>query len=153
MLKYLDSVGLTYLWQKIVAKITSIVNGEASTRSSADDSLSTRITSATEDITRLNNRMSTVEQLSQISIDGGTAGIASSADFINRTTAGDAKITTVAAVADGADTAPTQGSGRLVTSGGVYNALPKMVHLTQDEYDALTAEQKMNGSWYFIEEE
>ncbi len=64
MLKYLDSVGLTYLWQKIVAKITSIVNGEASTRSSADDSLSTRITSATEDITRLNNRMSTVEQLS-----------------------------------------------------------------------------------------
>jgi len=28
-----------------------------------------------------------------------------------------------------------------------------MVHLTQAEYDALPAEAKNNGSWYFIEEE
>ena len=138
MLKYLDYTGLSYFWNKIVSKITAAISGESSTRSSADDALSARITTATEDITRLGNRMSTIEQLSAISVGGGDVGIASSADFITRTTAGDAKIPTVSAVADGADTTPTASSNRLVTSGGVYAAIPKMVHLTQTQYDALT---------------
>ena len=28
----------------------------------------------------------------------------------------------------------------------------KLVHLTQDEYDALSEEEQKNGDWYFIEE-
>jgi len=26
------------------------------------------------------------------------------------------------------------------------------VHVTEEQYEALTEEEKMNGSWYFIEE-
>jgi hypothetical protein len=56
--------------------------------------------------------------------------IGTSADFINRTTAGDAKIPTVGAVADSADLVPTKNSNNFVTSGGVYDAIPKMIQLT-----------------------
>jgi hypothetical protein len=89
------------LWTKIVSRITSIVNNEATERSTADNGLSARISSNADDIDRLATRVSAIEQLSTISVSGETVGIGTSADFITRTTAGDAKIPTVGAVADG----------------------------------------------------
>ena len=79
----------------------------------------------------LDDRLRTVEELAQIMIDGGVAGIASPQDFVNPTPAQKAKIPTVGAIMDGP---------------GIN------VHLTEDQYDALTEEERMNGSWYFIEE-
>ncbi len=79
----------------------------------------------------LNERLKTVEELAQIMIDGGVAGIASPQDFNNPTPQQKAKMVTVGAIMDGP---------------GIN------VHLTEAQYDALTEEQKMNGSYYFIEE-
>ena len=39
-----------------------------------------------------------------------------------------------------------------VTAWNNLNYYDKLIHLTQDEYDALTEEEQMNGDWYFIEE-
>ena len=79
----------------------------------------------------LDERLKTVEQLGQISIDGGTIGIASPQDFIDPTPEQKAKVVTVGAMMDGP---------------GIN------VHLTEEQYEALPEEEKMNGSWYFIEE-
>ena len=79
-------------------------------------------------IQNLDNRLSTMEELAEISVGGGTIGIASSEDFTNRTTAGDAKIPTVGAVLGGADDVPTPGSDNLVKSGAVF----KETHRIQD---------------------
>ena len=38
------------------------------------------------------------------------------------------------------------------TAWNSLNYYDKLIHLTQDEYDALTEEEQMNGDWYFIEE-
>jgi len=80
---------------------------------------------------QLDERLSTVEELAQISIDGGTIGIASPQDFDDPTTEQKAKVVTVGALMDGP---------------GINK------HMTEAEYDELTEEEKMNGSWYFIEE-
>ena len=37
--------------------------------------------------------------------------------------------------------------------GQIQGSIPTLVHLTQTEYDNLSAADKNNGSWYFIEEE
>ena len=79
----------------------------------------------------LNSRLETVEELAEISIDGGTIGLASPQDFDDPTPEQKAKVATVGSIIDGP---------------GIN------IHLTEQEYDALTDEQKMNGSWYFIEE-
>ena len=79
----------------------------------------------------LNSRIETVEELAEISIDGGTIGLASPQDFEDPTPEQKAKVATVGSIIDGP---------------GIN------IHLTEQEYDALTDEQKMNGSWYFIEE-
>ena len=79
----------------------------------------------------LNERLETVEQLAQISIDGGTIEIASPQDFVDPTPEQKAKVVTVGAMMDGP---------------GIN------VHVTEEQYEALTEEEKMNGSWYFIEE-
>ena len=79
----------------------------------------------------LNERLKTVERLAQISIDGGTIEIASPQDFDDPTPEQKAKVVTV---------------GALMGGPGIN------VHLTQEQYDALTEEEKMNGNWYFIEE-
>lgn len=79
----------------------------------------------------LDERLKTVEELAQIMIDGGVAGIASPQDFVNPTPEQKAKIPTVGAIMDGP---------------GIN------VHVTEEQYEALTEEEKMNGSWYFIEE-
>lgn len=79
----------------------------------------------------LNERLKTVEELAQISIDGGTIGIASPQDFDNPSSEQKAKVVTVGALMDGP---------------GIN------VHLTEEQYEALTEEEKMNGSYYFIEE-
>ena len=71
----------------------------------------------------LDERLGIVEQLADISISGGDATIATASDFNNPTTEQKAYIPTVGAILDGADTAPTSGSGKLVTSGGVYNVI------------------------------
>ena len=80
---------------------------------------------------QLDVRLSTVEELAQISIDGGTVGIASPQDFEDPTSEQKAKVVTVGALMDGP---------------GIN------VHLTEAEYDELSQQEKMNGSWYFIEE-
>ena len=79
----------------------------------------------------LDERLKTVEELAQISIDGGTIGIASPQDFDDPTPEQKAKVVTVGALMEGP---------------GIN------VHLTEEQYEALTEEEKMNGSWYFIEE-
>lgn len=71
----------------------------------------------------LNERLGIVEQLADISISGGDATIATASDFNNPTAEQKAYIPTVGAILDGADTTPTSGSGKLVTSGGVYNVI------------------------------
>ena len=70
-------------------------------------------------------------EFGEISIDGGTIGLASPQDFDDPTPEQKAKVATVGSIIDGP---------------GIN------IHLTEQEYDALTDEQKMNGSWYFIEE-
>lgn len=121
LLQFLDYTGLQRLWSKITTAI-----------SSASNTLSSRIGAAESDITRLEGRVTAFESLSNISVNGGSVGIGSLNDLQNRTTAGDAKIPTVEAVAD---------------------FTPKLQQLTQTQYDALTSEQKNNGTWYFIYEE
>ncbi len=79
----------------------------------------------------LDDRLKTVEELAQISIDGGTIGIASPQDFEDPTPEQKAKVVTVGALMEGP---------------GIN------VHLTEEQYEALTEEEKMNGSYYFIEE-
>ena len=79
----------------------------------------------------LNSRLETVERLAEISIDGGTIGLASPQDFDDPTPEQKAKVATVGALMDGP---------------GIN------VHVTEEQYEALTEEEKMNGSWYFIEE-
>lgn len=71
----------------------------------------------------LDNRLSDVEELAEISIDGGEAKIATGEDFHNPTAEQRAKVTTVGAILDGADDEPTAGSENLVRSGGVQNEL------------------------------
>lgn len=71
----------------------------------------------------LDNRLSDVEELAEISIDGGEAKIATGEDFHNPTAEQRAKVTTVGAILDGADNEPTAGSDNLVKSGGVNKEL------------------------------
>lgn len=82
--------------------------------------INAEVTSTEED---LDTRLNVVEQLAEISVAGGEIGIATANDLKNRTTAGDAKIPTVAAVMDSADDTPAAGSTNWVTSGGVYSGL------------------------------
>ena len=58
--------------------------------------------------------------------------LATSSDFNNPTPAQKAKVATVGSILDGADSVPTAGSGKLVTSGGVVSNLSSM---TKDLYD------------------
>ena len=67
-----------------VATIRTALNNEKAERENNEESL--------------NLRLSIVEELADISIEGGSIGIATANDFINRTPEGDAKIPTVAAV-------------------------------------------------------
>lgn len=86
----------------------------------------------------LDNRLSTVEELAEISVEGGTIGIASSEDFTNRTPAGDAKIPTVGAIMGSVDEEPTPNSDNLVKSGGVEKELP-VFHLTGDNNNPVSS--------------
>ena len=79
--------------------------------------INAEVTSTEED---LDTRLNVVEQLAEISVAGGEIGIATANDLKNRTTAGDAKIPTVAAVMDSADDAPTAGSNHFVKSKGMF---------------------------------
>lgn len=80
---------------------------------------------------QLDDRLKTVEELAHIMIDGGVVGIASPQDFVDPTPEQKAKIPTVGAIMDGP---------------GIN------VHLTEAQYEDLSEAEKMNGSWYFIEE-
>jgi hypothetical protein len=79
----------------------------------------------------LDERLKTVEELALISTDGATIGIASPEAFEDPTPEQKAKVVTVVALMDGP---------------GIN------VHLTEEQYEALSEEEKMNGSYYFIEE-
>jgi len=107
-------------------EVQDILNGAAS-----QSDLTAEVERAQEAEQGLNSRLETVEELAEISIDGGTIGIASPQDFDDPTPEQKAKVATVGSIIDGP---------------GIN------IHLTEQEYDALTDEQKMNGSWYFIEE-
>lgn len=85
-----------------------------------------------DNVNTISGRVSTLEGLQQISVNGGTVSIATGSDFHSPDSTQRAKIVTVGAVLDGVGT---------------------LVHLTQSEYDSLTEEEKNNGNWYFIEEE
>ena len=39
------------------------------------------------------------------------------------------------------------------TNTSMWHRIPNLVHLSQDDYDALSTAAKMNGDWYFVEEE
>lgn len=74
----------------------------------------------------INERLQTVEQLAEISVEGGSIGIATASDFDDPTAEQKAKVPTVGALLDGADSEPTAGSDNLVKSGGVFNSISEV---------------------------
>jgi hypothetical protein len=77
----------------------------------------------------LNSRLSTIEGLADISIDGGSIGIATSDDFVNPTSEQRAKVPTVGAILDNTDETPIKGSEKFVKSDGVAKSLEKIDYL------------------------
>lgn len=112
---------------KTQEEVNEQVDADVEALQQADTNLQEQITAeasrASAKENSLDNRLSTVEELAEISVEGGTIGIASSEDFTNRTPAGDAKIPTVGAIMGSVDEEPTPGSDNLVKSGGVQNEL------------------------------
>lgn len=106
-------------------RIATAVEEETTRATSAENAIKG---GSNKSIQNLDNRLSTVEELAEISVEGGSIGIASSEDFTNRTPVGDAKIPTVGAVLDGADEEPTAGSNNLVKSGGVKKELLEKIN-------------------------
>lgn len=83
------------------------------------EAISDEVTRAKNAESGLDTRLQTVEELAEISIDGGSIGIATGDDFVNPTAEQRAKVPTVGAILDGADDEPTAGSDNMVKSGGV----------------------------------
>lgn len=85
----------------------------------------------------IDKRLSTVEELAQISIDGGAIGIATASDFDNPTPVQEAKVTTVGAILGITDSELIPNSHNLVQSKIVfedYRALANIVTLEHTDY-------------------
>ena len=103
----------------------------------------------------LDNRLSDVEELAEISIDGGEAKIATGEDFHNPTAEQRAKIPTVGAILDGADDEPTAGSENLIKSGGVAKITGYNIPFTTtgkiSEKGLSTAGEETAAPWTYLD--
>ena len=78
-------------------KKQNVINAETDARFS---SLDVKTDNTNTSVTNINNRLSVVEELAEISVEGGEIGIATVLDFDNPTTEQKAKVTTVGAILD-----------------------------------------------------
>lgn len=76
-----------------------------------------------QEVGGIDERLEVVEQLGQISVQGGSIGIATPSDFDDPTPEQAAKVPTVGAILGCMDEEPTAGSALPVQSGGVKNAI------------------------------
>lgn len=86
---------------EVVEEIGNIKGGSNETLASLATAISSEETRAEGVEQNIDNRLSVVEQLAEISVEGGTIGIATANNFTSRTQEGDAKVPTVAAIVDG----------------------------------------------------
>ena len=76
-----------------------------------------------QEVGGIDERLEVVEQLGQISVQGGSIGIATPSDFDDPTPEQAAKVPTVGAILGCMDEEPTAGSNKPVKSGGVLNSV------------------------------
>lgn len=98
----------------------------------------------------IDSRLTDVEQIEQIVLNGGEAQIAQYSDFTNPDATKRVKIPTVGAILDGADDVPTGNSNKLVKSGGVKTAIDARTNYLVCDTAAATAAKVVSATGFVL---